>query len=125
MNDKKKEQQQRDAQYQDANRTARVFVTGATRDSDDDKLDYDGFLSPEVLQRYAQYMHGHRKQSDGVMRSSDNWKKGIPKDQYMKSMWRHFMSVWDTHSKGMANNEELCALLFNVMGYLHENLKDK
>jgi hypothetical protein len=103
---------------------ARYFESGATRDSDDGKLDYEGFLAPGVLERYGQYMHRNREQSDGVLRDSDNWQKGIPRDQYMKSMWRHFMEVWADHR----NNEEdmpyrednLCALLFNVMGYLFE-----
>lgn len=101
----------------------RTFNTGATRDSDDTKLDYEGFLSPFVLERYAQYMHSHRKQADGKLRDSDNWQKGIPKDAYMKSMWRHFFSVWKGHRTGKIPQEELCALLFNVMGLLHEELK--
>ena len=53
----------------------RTFDTGATRDSDNDKLDYEGFLSPLVLRRYAEYLHKHRKQSDGKIRTSDNWQK--------------------------------------------------
>lgn len=101
----------------------REFKTGATKDSDETKLDYEGFLSPIVLERYAQYMHEHRKQADGKLRDSDNWQKGIPKDAYMKSMWRHFFSVWSGHRKGHIPQEEMCALLFNVMGYLHEELK--
>jgi len=101
----------------------RTFETGAVRDTDTNKLDYDGFLSHKVLIRYAEYMNKHRVQSDGNIRSSDNWKKGIPKDQYMKSAWRHFVSVWSAHTDGQNNDEEVCALLFNMMGYLHENLK--
>ena len=100
----------------------RTFESGATRDTDDGKLDYDGFLSPLVLRRYAEYMHKNRVQSDGTLRASDNWQKGIPREAYMKSMWRHFMDVWDQHHwEDGARNEALCALLFNVMGYLHEN----
>jgi len=106
-----------------AERKIRTFSTGATRDSDADKLDYEGFLSPLVLERYAEYMHTHRKQSDGTLRSSDNWKKGIPIDQYMKSLFRHFMSVWKGHSVEEIKEEDLCAMLFNVMGILHEQLK--
>lgn len=106
----------------------RKFESGATRDNDENKLDYEGFLSPLVLDRYAQYMHKHRKQADGVMRSSDNWQKGIPMPAYMKSMWRHFMDVWRQFRglKGEDSFEEsLCALLFNVHGMLHEHLKLK
>ena len=110
----------------------REFETGATRNDDDDRLDYEGFLSPLVLKRYAEYMHEHRKQADGKLRPSDNWQKGIPQDVYMKSMWRHFMAVWTDHRlvavksewpAVMEQKENLCALLFNVMGYLHEELK--
>lgn len=107
----------------------RTFDTGATRDSDDRKLDYEGFLSPLVLKRFAEYMHVHRVQSDGELRDSDNWQKGMPRDAYMKSMWRHFMDVWALHRSraDVAENcdieEALCAVLFNVQGYLHEVLK--
>jgi hypothetical protein len=102
----------------------REFETGATRDNDQDKYDYEGFLSPAVLERYAEYMHSHRKQADGKMRDSDNWQKGIPISAYMKSMWRHFVDVWRGYRGDEIDTEDaLCALLFNVMGYLHEHLK--
>lgn len=116
----------------------RTFDTGATRDSNDDKLDFDGFLSPIVLEQYAKYMHSHRIQADGKLRDSDNWQKGIPQDQYMKSLWRHFFDVWAMHrgvlpdtmmarvedGEDEANllDEALYAVMFNVMGYLHERL---
>jgi len=108
--------------------TVRTFATGATRDADVDKYDYEGFLSPTVLERFAEYMHANRVQSNGDVRDSDNWQKGIPRDQYMKSMFRHFMDVWGQHRASAANDtlvgeDALCALLFNVMGYLHETLQ--
>jgi hypothetical protein len=65
----------------------REFETGATRNPEEGKLDYEGFLSPLVLECYAKYMHEHRLQSDGKLRDSDNWQKGIPKEVYMKSGW--------------------------------------
>jgi len=34
----------------------RKFKSGALRDDDEDKIDYEGFLSPIVLERYAQYI---------------------------------------------------------------------
>ncbi len=103
----------------------RTFGTGATRNTDVNKLDYEGFLSPTVLKRYAEYLNKHRVQADGNIRESDNWQKGIPKDVYMKSAFRHFMDVWSCHrGVGSADLEEsLCATLFNLMGYLHEVLK--
>jgi hypothetical protein len=110
----------------------RVFVTGASRDTDEGKLDYEGFLSSLVIQRFARYMHENRKMKDGSYRDSDNWQKGMPLDAYMKSMWRHFMEVWAIHRDIGVNGDldalredqerALCALLFNVQGYLHELL---
>jgi len=106
----------------------RQFKTGATRDDDGNKLDFEGFLSPLALERYGEYMHQNRKQSDGELRASDNWQNGIPLDAYMKSGWRHFRDWWMNHrgyrTVGYVGTEEaLCALLFNANGYLHETLK--
>lgn len=105
----------------------RTFETGATRDVDVEKFDYEGFFSPEVLERFAAYMHKNRIQRDGTRRDGDNWQKGIPKTVYMKSMWRHFVDVWKAHRGLPAPDieEGLTALMFNVMGYLFEVLKEK
>lgn len=110
----------------------RTFDTGATRNADDSKLDYEGFLSPLVLERFAQYMHSHRKQKNGTLRDSDNWQKGIPKRVYMSSLIRHTMDFWrlwrggkvvDPDTGEPATAEDLaCAIMFNVMGFLHETL---
>ncbi|KKM22771.1 hypothetical protein LCGC14_1621970, partial [marine sediment metagenome] len=112
----------------------REFESGATRDDEEGKRDFEGFLSPLALQRYAQYMHKHRKQADGKLRDSDNWQKGIPLSVYMKSWWRHFMDTWymwrGTHREefGVIELKDwddncldeisdlLCAALFNNMG---------
>lgn len=117
----------------------RTFGTGATRDSDKDKLDFDGFLSSEAILAFSEYMHQHRIQPDGNLRDADNWKKGIPIDSYMKSMWRHFFDVWTRYHKlvdaAQAGQpattastaplqEALCALFFNVQGMLHVIRKD-
>jgi hypothetical protein len=101
----------------------RVFETGATRNLDGEKPDYEAFLSPLVIKRFGEYMHSHRLQKDGTMRSGDNWQKGIPLDSYMKSAWRHFHTWWWCHREGVLEEDALCALLFNVQGYLHELLK--
>jgi len=127
----------------------RTFETGATRDIDQNKYDFEGFLSPIVLERFAEYMHKNRLQADGSFRDSDNWQKGIPKNAYMKSLWRHFFHAWKTHRgykdyepkdyEPLESNvnpidlnlssdeieEDLCGILFNTMGYLHEYLKQK
>ena len=102
----------------------RVFSSGASRDTDEGKLDYEGFLSPRVLRRYAEYMQGHTMMADGSRRASDNWQKGIPKEVYMKSLTRHFMELWEKHrTQDVYDQETLCAILFNAMGLLHEELK--
>jgi hypothetical protein len=106
----------------------RTFQTGATRDDEDTKLDYEGFLSPIVLQTYAEYMHKHRKQTDGKLRDSDNWQKGIPKSAYMKSLWRHVMDLWLEHRGYKSRDgikDALYGIIFNSMGYLFELLKEE
>lgn len=113
--------------------STRLFSTGATRDMDQTKLDYEGFLSPKVLRRYAEYLNEMRVRNvpDGQdLRSSDNWQLGIPKDAYMKSMLRHVMEVWEGHRGGHLPEpgskkfqDTLCAIMFNVMGYLFEDMR--
>jgi hypothetical protein len=41
----------------------RQFSTGATRNLETGKHDFEGYLSPLVLKRYAEYMTSHRKQA--------------------------------------------------------------
>jgi len=108
----------------------RTFDTGATRDTEHSKLDYEGFLSPLVLMRYAEYLDKHRMMKDGSTRDSDNWQKGIPLNVYIKSLHRHYMDMWLVHRRWTPDNgafmeDAMCAILFNVMGYLHERLKKK
>lgn len=112
---------------------ARVFESGATRNVDDKKLDYEGFISPHVMRRYAEYMHRHRTQKDGRVRDADDWQKGIPVRVYVSSLVRHTMDFWTIHRGGTvidpdtgekATQEDLaCAIMFNIMGWLHEVLK--
>jgi hypothetical protein len=109
----------------------RTWDSGATRDTAEEKYDYEGFLSPLVIERFAEYMHKNRLQSDGTLRASDNWQKGMPTEVYMKSGWRHFFDWWMYHRHLKMHDdvpwveEALCGLMFNVMGYLHEHLKKR
>lgn len=106
----------------------RTFETGATRDSDKGKPDYEGFLSPIVIHRFGTYMLKHTIQSDGKSRSSDNWQKGMPKEQYIKSLYRHVQDMCLEHRgcKSQDGMEEaICAIIFNAQGYLHELLKER
>lgn len=112
----------------------RQFDTGATRDEDLTKIDYEGFLSPLTLRRYAEYLHEHRVQADGNLRASDNWQNGMPLEVYMKSGWRHFMDWWYHHRHWGTEDidqwdkdieDAICALIFNASGYLHELIKER
>lgn len=106
----------------------RNFETGATRSADATRHDPEGYLSPLVIERYCEYMTKHRRQADGQMRASDNWQRGMPLETYIKGLWRHFLHAWTRHRGYTPNDdkaavdleEDLCAILFNAMGYLHE-----
>ena len=106
----------------------RRFESGATRDTDEGKLDFEAYLSPLVLLRYAQYMQKHQTRSDGTKRAGDDWQAGMPKAEYMKSMLRHVFDVWlHYRNHGDMAREDLetalCAVIFNVMGYLFNELE--
>ena len=103
------------------------FDTGATRnEKNSGTLDYNQYLSPIALQRYAEYMKKHALQDDGTYRDGDNWKKGVPMDSFINSGSRHFMDWWletEGHPSRDGLEEALCGLLFNTLGYLHETLQ--
>lgn len=107
----------------------RTFDTGATRDANEHKPQYDKFLSPIVLHEFAEYMQRKRIQTNGEPRPGDNWQKGIPLDAYMESLMRHVVDLW-LHHRGHSSyaeeslNDTLAALLFNVQGYYHEKIKE-
>ena len=112
---------------QRAAQMSREFPTGANRSDASNKLDYEGYLSPLVIQRFGRYMYEH--QYAGA-RTSDNWQKGIPVTEYLKSLLRHVLDLWLWH-RGYGQlatetkEEALCAILFNTQGYLYELLKEK
>ena len=109
----------------------RHFKNGATRDDNKDKYDYEGFLSPLVIEKYGKYMHKHRIQADKKLRDSDNWQKGFGENHFnvcMKSLWRHFHDMWMFHRgyKGRETMEDaIMGILFNTMAYAYKYYKDK
>jgi hypothetical protein len=106
----------------------RRFETGATRDQDVNKLNFEGFEAAIVRQRYAEYMNGHRKQSDGSLRAADNWQAGFPVQSCMESMWRHFQDVcleYDGYPSRDGLEDALCAVIFNAKAYLLAVLRER
>ena len=106
----------------------RVFATGATRSADIGKPDYEGYLSPLVMEAFGRYMLRHQKRPNGDTRASDNWQNGVPKAAYIKSAFRHFIAWWSAHrtpAPPEVVEENICALLFNAQGYLHEHLRER
>jgi hypothetical protein len=106
--------------------TMNSFDTGATRDTSEGKLDSEGFTHPKVMEQFYKFMSMHRLQSDGQLRDSDNWMKGIPIENYMKSLTRHREDVWQEYRGFKTDNgliAGLCGVIFNAMGYMLEELK--
>lgn len=105
----------------------RTFASGATRDSNTNKLAYDQGLSVQVLQSYMEYLGRHRKMKDGSLRDWNNWKAGIPIAAYRESLLRHCIDAV-RRSKGLpvpedaSLNDLLCAVIFNAGGWLFELL---
>ena len=111
----------------------REWETGGKRDTDEMKIDYEGFLHPAVLKRFAQYMNKNRVMRDGSIRESDNWQKGFGTytehmQTCMKSLWRHFHDVWSWQRDEDIDvdvDEALCGVMFNAMAMLHQLLEER
>ena len=103
----------------------RTASSGATRDLNDEKLVYDKFQHPLVVEEFARYMHGKRAMPDGTKRDGDNWWRGFPRVWLLESMHRHYMDVW-FHVTGFENHAAeplltaLCGLFFNVQALMLE-----
>jgi hypothetical protein len=106
----------------------RTFATGATRSPLAGKLEYDGYLNPLALKRFAEYMNKHQTQSNGERRAADNWQKNIPLESLHDSKTRHDVDVW-LHIKGYPEEatesieESLCAAIFGNMAMLKQILE--
>ena len=111
----------------------RVFSSGAVRNNNNKKLDYSGFLDPAVENSFAQYMHKHRKMEDGTYRNSSDWKKGIPNQVLMESLYRHMMDVHLLHEgydviyengDKITIKDCLNGVKFNINAYLLNIIKE-
>lgn len=101
----------------------REFDTGALRESDEGKEDYVESVSWLTMRRFALYM-----KSNEMKYGRGNWKKGIPIEEYEKSLMRHLQKYLANKYDG-ANLEpdvdHLAAALFNLSGLIHEQEKQK
>lgn len=114
--------------------TKRIFPTGAYRNDNKGKFNYDGFINPAVENSFARYMHGHRKMEDGSLRDADNWQKGFSVDEIMQSLLRHVMDVHLLHrgyevidEKGEKITLEEClnGVKFNINAYILQLINEK
>lgn len=98
----------------------REFETGATRDSNEGKIDYRAILSPQALEMFGRYMVKHTIASDGSKREQDNWKRGMPLECYIESFFRHTQELHRAIEAG--NREEITEALggcfFNLQGMM-------
>lgn len=95
----------------------RNFDTGAVRGSGG-KFDFAEYMSSLAMGAYAEHM---RKAA--IKYGAGNWLKGIPQEEYLKSLRRHLWIVDIYQQTGIQlepETDHLSACLFNVMGALHE-----
>lgn len=106
----------------------RTFPGGATRDSSEGKNYYGGFISPEFIVAFGDYMTVHRKQSDGSLRTPDNWKKGMPPRECFESLLRHVMDIWlemDGLESRDGLDEAFGGAMFNLQALWYNLNKEK
>lgn len=93
------------------------FKTGAIRDTSEDKENLLEGISWLALKRFAKYMD-----TKSIRYGRGNWKKGIPPEEYLKSMLRHvqkFVSEWE-YGVCEEYDDHLGAIFFNLQGLMHE-----
>ena len=107
----------------------RQFPSGANRNSNVGKHDIEAFINPLCDDSFHAYMHKHQQLEDGTTREGDNWQKGIPPVELMKSLTRHFHEL-RMIERGYGDSdvvEVLNAIRFNVealkLHYLNEQQK--
>lgn len=118
----------------------RKFDTGAVRDVGG-KPNIASYSDPLVEWRFARYMQNSEKKY-----GRGNWKKGIPKEEYLESMMRHVFKLWveveyggKTPLKWTEKLEQWLGPLdeleigydhasgvrFNINGFMREQIKDE
>jgi len=108
----------------------RTFESGAIRDSEEGKPDMVETTSTYADWRYTQYMTAKKeKYGEG------NFKKGIPRLSYLKSLRRHvtrLQALYECETLGLPvapwmepNEDHAAAIRFNVDGWMHEEEVEK
>lgn len=95
------------------------FKSGAVRDSQEGKPNFLECLSPFAIYRYGRYMTRASSKY-----GTDNWTKGIPQASYLASLERHLLKLKMDFKYGHQMEpgvDHASAILFNIMGYLHED----
>lgn len=104
------------------NKNITTYETGAIRETVG-KVDLVEGVSWLAMNRFATYMTGlQTKYGRG------NWKKGIPIEDYERSLARHLTKYLAHKYDGVDLEpgwDHLSAIMFNVMGILHEEEKAK
>ena len=83
------------------------------REDKSDKPIYFDYLPPHVLERYGEHMLKGAK----VHGSGNFLKGGYGKESYLDSLYRHLIAL----KKGDTNEDHAAAIMFNVIGYIHED----
>lgn len=101
----------------------RTFVTGAIRDSEENKEDYTETISWTAFKRYSEYMTSKKK-----VYGSGNFKKGIDISSYERSLLRHISKYMINKYEGgnlEKDQDHLSACVFNIFGIMHEEERIK
>lgn len=95
----------------------RDFSTGARRGCGG-KFDFAEYMSSLAMARYGEHM-----KKAATKYGSGNWLKGIPEQEFLKSLRRHLWIIDIKEQTGVQlepETDHLSACLFNIMGAIHE-----
>lgn len=85
---------------------------GMLREDKQNKPIFFDYLPPHVLERYGVHMLAGAK----VHGSGNFLKGGYGKENYLDSLYRHLVAL----KGGEENEDHASSVLFNIIGYMHE-----
>ena len=99
--------------------------SGMKREDKGGKLNYLDYVSVGAMKRYAIHM-----KKGELVHGRGNWKKGgYPKHEYLESLMRHLMLLVENNEKGQKrrpqDEDHAAAIMFNIIGYLTEEERNK